>query len=288
MERDGKLRLELVDVYGKLLNESVDILLRSQTVADDLVVRGVNAGKRIVISNLRPSTVYRVEVDAPSYFPVSFFVGLKGGTLTERRIQLPVNPKKVVDVSFPKFPDLSQEMQRILKQSRRVESLEAHSGEGLYEVLDPLRRASLLNVLTKCAHTRIGSESTVLSCVKSLRKIEAHFLRADVDAQLRDQLRKGVLEQLFEPADSALHFTPPGLTQAGSFKTVDGFGNLQITFFTKARDWTADLDIDDARGLEHAFHVLREALTLAAVHPYVIHEILILHQQLDPGYILRT
>ena len=43
-------------------------------------------------------------------------------------------------------------------------------------------------------------------------------------------------------------------------------------------------DIDDAAGLEHLFQVLRNELTGRPTHPYDIHEILIKHQMLDPGY----
>jgi hypothetical protein len=46
----------------------------------------------------------------------------------------------------------------------------------------------------------------------------------------------------------------------------------------------ADIDIDDAAGLEHVFQVVRNALSGRPTHPYDIHEILLAYQEIDPGY----
>ena len=48
----------------------------------------------------------------------------------------------------------------------------------------------------------------------------------------------------------------------------------------------ADIDIDDANGVEHLFQVLRNAITGRPTHPYEIHELLVSYQKLDPGYTL--
>jgi hypothetical protein len=63
---------------------------------------------------------------------------------------------------------------------------------------------------------------------------------------------------------------------------------LQLTFFVKGDEWVADIDIDDAGGLEHVFQVLRNKLSGRPTHPYNIHEILVKFQQLDPGYRLMV
>ena len=73
-------------------------------------------------------------------------------------------------------------------------------------------------------------------------------------------------------------------TDAGSFKTPDRYGNPQLTFFMKGDDCVADIDIDDASGLEHFFQVVNNMLPGNDTHPYTIHEILIAYQKLDPGY----
>jgi hypothetical protein len=46
----------------------------------------------------------------------------------------------------------------------------------------------------------------------------------------------------------------------------------------------ADIDIDDAAGLEHVFQVARNALTRRPTHPYFIRDLLLRHQEIDPGY----
>jgi hypothetical protein len=52
----------------------------------------------------------------------------------------------------------------------------------------------------------------------------------------------------------------------------------------KGNNCVADIDIDDAAGLEHVFQVLRNKLSGKPTHPYNIHEILVGFQHLDPGY----
>ena len=64
----------------------------------------------------------------------------------------------------------------------------------------------------------------------------------------------------------------------------DRYGNLHLTFFTDGTKWRVDVDIDDAGGLEPVFQVLRNSLTGKPTHPYNIHEILLGHQRMDPGY----
>jgi hypothetical protein len=46
----------------------------------------------------------------------------------------------------------------------------------------------------------------------------------------------------------------------------------------------ADIDIDDASGIEHVFQVLKNKLSGNPTHPYNIHEILVGYQHNDPGY----
>jgi hypothetical protein len=64
----------------------------------------------------------------------------------------------------------------------------------------------------------------------------------------------------------------------------------QVTFFSNPAtlDFKADIDIDDAAGLEHAFQVIGHLITDGDTNPYDIHEILVYRQLLDPGYTLVT
>jgi hypothetical protein len=49
-------------------------------------------------------------------------------------------------------------------------------------------------------------------------------------------------------------------------------------------DWIVELDIDEAAGLGHVLQVLRNFVTGQPTHPFVIREILIKWQGLNPGY----
>ena len=64
-----------------------------------------------------------------------------------------------------------------------------------------------------------------------------------------------------------------------------------MTFFSSLATplrFRADSDIDDAAGIAHVFQVLGHWITADDTHPYDIHEILLFHQLLDPGYRLNT
>ncbi|MDX6576092.1 MAG: hypothetical protein QOE96_2045 [Blastocatellia bacterium] len=83
MPSEVKLRLSVVDVYGKGINETIDIVLRHQ-VLSEVVKAQANAKNTIDITGLRgaPQGLYRIEIDPPSYQYVSQFVSLKASGIT--------------------------------------------------------------------------------------------------------------------------------------------------------------------------------------------------------------
>jgi len=89
---------------------------------------------------------------------------------------------------------------------------------------------------------------------------------------------------LFDPVSGLLHRIPDGFTEAGSFKTQDHYGNLQLTFCVRGNEWRADVDIDDAGGVEHVFQVLRNTVSGSPTHPYNIHQLLVHYQRLELDY----
>jgi len=85
----------------------------------------------------------------------------------------------------------------------------------------------------------------------------------------------------------SLHTPPPSFVSAGSFKTADRYGNLQLSFFaslTEPLTFKVDADIDDAAGLGHTFQVLRNWVTHGTTHPYDIHQILVFRQEVALPY----
>lgn len=274
-----------MNVHGDRIGEPVDVYLRHQTLGELRAVRGVSASKRLVIDGLSgaPQGLYRVEIDAPSYRPVSYFVNIRAQGYTDRTVHLAADPRKVVWVDFPSYSALPQGVE-LLENSGAVLGFEGKSGQALYEALDDIRRAGLLNIFAKCRRTRLPGGAAVLGQLVELKELRGDRFFCTVPKSLREGVKNSVQEGIFHPVSGLLHRPPDGFLEAGSFKTPDRYGNLQLTFFSNGADWVADVDIDDAGGIEHVFQVLRNALTGRPTHPYDIHQILVRHQELDPGY----
>jgi hypothetical protein len=283
------LRLELLDVYGKFLGEKVDVILRHQ-VLSEIVKASVNVASKVDITGLRgfPQGLYRIEVDPPSYQYVSQFINMKASGITPLSITFPIDPGKVKKVNFPIFAKLAADLQTLLQNSDKVFSFEGKTGKQLYDALDDIRRAGLLNIAVKTGNSPLSNKRTVLSYIQKLSEIRGDRFFAVVPKELREETKNSVAEGLFDPVDGSLHHPPPGFSPAGSYKTPDHYGNLQLTFFMNGDDCVADIDIDDAAGLEHVFQVLGNALSGKPTHPYNIHEILVWHQKLDPGYTFQV
>jgi len=285
----GRLKLNLTDIEGRRLDESVDVLLQHTTLASATVRTRLPAGKSAVITGLRqqPEGTYRIEVDPPSYLPVSRFVVIKSEGTTSIDIPFPVDPSKVKRVEFPTHEELADDARRVLEASDSVLGFEKLSGTALYERFDDIRRAGLLNILAKLGRTRLNPDGRVaLSLVEQLVELRGDRFFAVVQKTLREETKNAVHTGQFVEAPGVLHHPPQGFEHAGSFKTTDHFANLQLTFFVRGDQWMADIDIDDANGVEHLFQVLRNAITGRPTHPYDIHELLVSYQKLDPGYAL--
>jgi hypothetical protein len=280
-----KLRLNLVDVHNDNIKQKVDIVLHHQVLNETIKV-SASAGSGIDIEGLRgfPQGQYRLEIDPPAYRPINQFVNLKASGTTTARYQCPIDPAKVAKVDFPVYGDLSADLKKLLANSTQVLSFEGKSGHALYDSLDDIRRAGLLNIAVKTAHTRLSNGSTVLPAITEIKEIRGDRFFAVVPLSLRAETKSSAAAGLFVKAGSSLHTPPPGFEPAGSYKTKDQYGNLQLTYSLNGEDCRADIDIDDAAGIEHIFQVLHNAFTGSPTHPYNIHEILVGFQLIDPGY----
>lgn len=292
MDKDGKLQLDMLDVYGSRLKEKVDIMLRHQVLSHNVVV-SVNAQRPVLVKGMfgAPQGLYRMEIDPPSYLPVSQFVNLNASDPTPAQVTFPIDPKKVKKVNFPKFEALSPELQDLLENSDNVFSFHEINGKELYGRLDDIRKAGMLNIATKTQSSPLSNGKTVFPYILRIDELRGDRFFCFVQKELREETKNSVSEGLFDPVSGALHHLPErftGFSQAGSFKTEDAYGNLQLTFFMNGDECVADIDIDDAGGLGHVFQVLRNALTNRPTHPYDIHEILVFHQKLDPGYTFQV
>lgn len=285
MPDNARLQLELRDVYGKFLGEKVDIILRHQ-VLSEVKKASPNVTGKVEITGLQgaPQGRYQMEIDPPSYQYISEFVNMKASGITSRSITFPIDPGKVVKVNFQAFAKLTEDLRILLDKSDKVLSFEGKKGKDLYEALDDIRKAGMLNIATKTNATALTNGRTVLSYIEQLNEIRGDRFFCDVPKELRSETKNSAAEGLFRKVSGSLHTPPPGFQPAESFKTSEKYGNLQLTFFSNGEKFKADIDIDDAGGLEHVFQVLRNKLSGKPTHPYNIHEVLVAHQHLDPGY----
>jgi len=149
--------------------------------------------------------------------------------------------------------------------------------ESFYAALDDLHKAGLLNVQSAVAH--VGQWNSVAR----VTRVAPDRLWAKVDASLPGWVS---VDSRFREVSAALHEPPEGCCHAGSWKTLEPAGNLQLTFY-KGTDWMIlEADLDDAAGIGHVFQVLGHALTNGVTHPYDIHEILVFRQEMRLPYSL--
>jgi hypothetical protein len=280
-----KLTIHLIDAAGRPIAQSCDVLLWNQLTGEHTVAHAAK-GRSVTVSNVKgaPRGVYRVLVDPASYLPSAAFVSVAASGATEMTLRFSIDPAKVKKTVVPKFSALSQEARRILNDTTGLLSCPGLSGAGLYESLDPIRSAGFLNIVKKCESTALLNGRVVASYIRYLTDLRGDRFFASVPQELRDEAKHAAIGGLFDEVSSVLHHPPAGYDHAGSYKTQDHYGNLQLTFFTNGTDWAADIDIDDANGLEHVFQVVRNRVTGQPTHPYSIRDILVAHQKLDPAY----
>ena len=296
----GSLTIEVSDARGGAVSGRLDIELdpHAQSIGGDAMEVSFNVAghKSFEITNISchdgPGTLYAVRLNADGYKPYAFFQPMRPGARnlpSEARVRLMVNPKKVHSIAAPAFAELPAAFRRALEAAEMAEladedrDLLGLSGAALYDAMDPMRKASLLNLVAKGMH---GSSDRIASFVRSPAILRQDRCFAEVDPALHDKLARS---DKYKSAPGKLHTPPRGFELANSFKSRDAHANLQVTFMRQIGTdvmW-ADIDIDEASGFEHGFEVIRNALVDGRTNPYVVRELLLLaldHQPIDPGY----
>lgn len=284
MPETGRLELDILDVYGMRLSEPVTISLRHRTLQERRRADRVDVSHPIAIGELRcePLGLYILEINAPSYQPVRRFVTIPATGVRREQVILPIRPDRARPL-FPPYEQLDERVQGILDRSKQVRGHEGLTGRELYAALSDEAKAGLLNIAKKSLATEFRDGADLLPHLVLLDVLGDRCF-VEVPRALIDQMPELVDEDFFHKVNGTLHQPPEGFEPAGSFKTRDAFGNLQLTFFRSGDRCRADVDIDDAAGLGHVFQVVRNQVTGDPTHPYNIHQILMAHQHLDPGY----
>lgn len=220
-------------------------------------------------------TLYQVRVSAGNYRPYSFFQRMVAGAKnapSDGRILLVTDVRKVRGISAPSFATLSAAARRMLREA------------SFYDSLPPMEKACALNVAAKSAH---GSSDRCLRHVGQILRVEQDRCFCVVDSAMPAFLQRS---GRFKTVNGSLHKPLPGYVRQESYKTLDAHANLQVTLMRKpdTDSWAADIDIDEAAGIQHGFEVIRNKLTGNRTNPYLIRELLLLadwqERTLDPGY----
>lgn len=288
-DNSGVLNLDVVDVFQTNIRENVTVLLRNQDLQDKRFFKNRPAEKTIRLDGLirTPQGRYVLEVDAPSYQPVSQLIRIPAAGDLNLTVMVPVDPARVTSMVRPRVGDLQPDLKGMLDNAG-IAGFDGKKGADLYSALPDIPCAGLLNLVAKARHTRLSSGRAVVSYLQSMINLYGDRLFSRVGAELLAECKRSV--DVLKSVDGALHDLMTGFVLKGSFKTFDRYGNLQLTLSTNpaSGEWIVDMDIDDAQGLEHIFQVVRNTVTGEPTHPYNIHEILAEDQKIDPGYELKV
>jgi hypothetical protein len=282
----GDLTIRLKDASRRPLDDIVDValLLRDGRVFGER--RGHKGTAAFLMTGLDLLTTYVIRVYPLRHRPVQQFVSLAGREKGTVELFCPIHPDRAKP-AFPAYEAIHPKARAILEQSE-VESYPGARGRDLYAALPDIPKAGLLNVVAKTAATNLDHDVVVLDQIETFHRIRGDRVFANVTPGLRDMV---IAADRFRPVSSLLHPPDTDFTLVDSYKSLDGHGNLHLTFFRSIAmpmRYRADIDIDDAAGIQHAFDVLEHHLTNGRTHPYDIHQILTFRQRLDPGYTLTA
>lgn len=140
------------------------------------------------------------------------------------------------------------------------------------------QRGGLLNLYAKMRSITVGGRSA-WSYVERLLRVDQDRIHVEVDSRLACEVRK--MLDVFKDADDSLHEPGEGYRRAGSVKSREPRGNLQLSFSVPADGGPmhVDADVDEAAGLGHVTQVLRNWLTGGKTDPFDVHQILVAHQR---------
>jgi hypothetical protein len=170
-----------------------------------------------------------------------------------------------------------------------------HHAERRWKALSDEQRSGLLNLFAKTRSVRLLDGTTAWFHVRTLVEIQRDRIFALVTPTLAAKAMSRV-EPTFDGASDVLHSPPPAFAKAGSVKSREAYGNLQLSFARHSSERLAtlvDADVDDAAGIEHGEQVVRNWIGRGArkvlrgganlpedrTHPYDIHQILMFHQR---------
>jgi hypothetical protein len=283
----GAILVRVGNAHRQPLDDQLDVqLVNARTDATVRRAAGLKGSAPVKFEGLIEGQPYMVRVFPMRHRPVGQFVFAgPDGKPAEIRVHCPLHPERVRTATFPAYGALDPDLVRVLECST-VEGVSGQ-GEAMYSALPDTQKAGLFNLFAKMSGFGFDEQRTIWSFVDRLFRVRADRIFVDVNPALRDLVKGAVASDRFCEVSGSLHTPPLGYGQAGSFKTSEDYGNLQLTFFSSIAPplaFKVDADIDDAAGLGHVFQVLRNWLTHGVTHPYDIHQILVFRQEVALPY----
>jgi hypothetical protein len=285
------IKIILTDAADNDLNDNVTIELFSTHTSNQYKAR-TRVVREVVVNGMDISggRTYRVRVSPDNHRVIQFFAMLNESSPVRHEEKVPVEPAKVVSIKGPAYNALTPRARDILATTESPQFKDASGsflkGGSLYSALDefPLLKACLLNIIAKSAAVGLQDEKTCLDHYLGLVQVHQDRLFIRTTAALVEEAAQS---NAFHQVSAALHEPLPGYEMVSSFKSRDHYGNLQLTFQRRGEaggDYIADVDIDDAQGIEHAFQVIRNTVA-GPTNPYDIREILLQQNPpVDAGY----
>lgn len=278
------------DVYGEPLLETSTIGLERQGI-------GATASRRQLAVDVPPGGRASFETEAgETYYLTARAEGYAAtgrmipGHLEELELAIPINPDAVTGFEWPEEPG-------------------PFPGLAFEDLEDDVQRAALLNIWAKLWRTPVGL-APAASFINEILEVREDRLIARMTTTASEALEDA--ENLGR-APSLLHRPPEGYSGGRSYKSKDPAGNLQISLFHRddhglvghERQGTsydpgaaghelvgrrskpptlADIDIDEARGFAHLLDVISHHATGRKTNAIEIQQILLGHQDIDPGW----
>ena len=255
--------LPLVGNFGRLGNMHIlTVDSRQRPVAATVQVLGLRTGLPVAVDALTMGT-YRLVAEASGYLTTQRFIQYYPAR-SDVTIQLAVNPQQGHVVYPTDHPAYAWQEEQPLTE---------------------VQWACLANILTKAQMTVLPDGRVVTDCVGAERlKVTQDRIWCAAQPDLLSAFQPLVG---WRQVSGLLHDPPDGWERQGSWKTVDPVASLQVTLFRRRDLWQAELDLDEAQGLRHVFHVLDHAVRRRRSHPFHLYDLL-LAQGIDPGYDVRV
>lgn len=301
---EGSLIVQLTDVTGEPVPFPIDMEFTrfsgetgtggaSSTVTSPRGVIDLTVGRIACRGGV--GTLYRVAASTEHFKRYQFIQQIREARVNPASddVELWVKPDHVRDIKAPSFDSLPPRARSILDAAAMIQErpedrdLVGLQGAALYRALGPLRKACFLNLVTKAASEETTGD--ILDFVHALLVSRQDRFFATVAPGLVARLTRS---PLFSSADGSLHDPLPGYEMASvpSFKSRDAHANIQVTFMTHRETgaMAADIDIDEASGIEHGFEVVENAVFRRRTNPYLIRELMAIaarqHRSLRPTY----